>query len=181
MNPHFSRWRSLYWKGKSSEHWHSISGLTDFKAQTGNPYHSLGGDVKWKMGTCLGQALSKFPRLQTAVPGPVPPPCGDGRRLAGHVGLATSPEPSDSWGGPGGPSFSFGKGGTWDCAQRDGESRFPTIPSSQNEWQSFNFGHSIRWDFCSQGSGRESHFVLQVFWVWSRLRKKKKSQEASIK
>lgn len=31
--------------------------------------------------------------------------------LAGQVGLATSPEPSDSR-SPGGPAFSFGRGGT---------------------------------------------------------------------
>lgn len=162
MNPRFSMWRSLLRKGKSSEHWRSIPRLSDFKAQAGNPHNNgLGGDVKRKMGTCLGQALSESPLS----PNWGPQPCATlwiGGTLTGQAGLAVSPEPSDSWGGPGRPAFSFGKGGTWDFVLREMVNH-DSLPF--HEWQSFNFRHSIRWDFCSPGSDRESHFVFQVFWV----------------
>lgn len=108
------------------------------------------------MRTRLGQALSnpgKFPLCPSwdCQPGAaLGILSGWAGALAVQTELAASPEPSSIQRHSGDPPFHLG--------EVEPETVFSEIvthalfPSSPSEWQSFNVRHSIRWDFCSQGS-----------------------------
>lgn len=131
------------------------------------------------MGTYLGQALGNLGEFRlcpswSCQPGAAPGILsGWAGALAVQEGLAASAEPSSLQGDPGDPPFHLGE-----VEPKPVLSEMVThalFPSSSDEWQSFNLGHSIRWNFCPRGvrSGWEITFCSPGVWRLKQTQKKK--------